>query len=72
MVDKFLGRNFDHRDTTWKYSDGGGGAIPQECQIEMLARIDGMKGAFIRSYSILQRYKKRLGSANYVRPREGL
>jgi hypothetical protein len=61
MADKFLGRTFDHRDMTWKYLDGSGGAIPQECQIEMFAQIDGIKGAFIRSYSVLQRYKKRLG-----------
>jgi hypothetical protein len=61
MADRFLGRIFDHRDMTWKYSDGSSAAIPEECRIEMFAQMDGMGATFLRSYSILQRYKKQLG-----------
>jgi hypothetical protein len=58
MADKFLGRTDDHGDMRWKYLNGSGGAIPEECRIEMFAQIDGMKvPSFARTR---QRYKNGL------------
>ena len=61
MSGKFLGRYLDHRDMTWKYRDGSGGAIPDECRTEMFMEEGTGEESWLRAYRKLLAYKKRLG-----------
>ncbi len=62
---KFLGRYLDVRDMTWKYSDGSGGAIPEECRLGVESvkaerEVFGVKGMWLKAFGIIQGYKNRL------------
>ncbi len=57
----FLGRTLDTNTMTWKYPDGSGGSIPDECRIEFLVKASRPFGGAITALNHLWDWKKRLG-----------
>ncbi len=59
MPEQFLGREYDVNTATWRYSDGIGGAMPDEIRYEAhLALARPGDGSFLRFFNPIWRWKR--------------